>query len=392
MYQSWMKDLFLEEKEEKDKRGRVVQSGNVKTTLINANDWVRVKKVQNYEAIKSIDKENKTMTGGNETTKEEEALIDDAMPMRNLLTAALYGVLVSISIVGNAFVLVTIAATSWENGSVAASDLILAHLATINLLISGFRNALIFACHVGLEFILSAAWCRVFMFLWMLLRTMSVWATFCVSFFHYLALRRTDLHFRMPGKAIGNATKAILATWIVNFLYSIPAFVYSTRGAENITFSLMLLSSTTTRPLLGCVWNFPSTQTTLLYIAASLVIHEVLPIFLMLATNMRSLVLLRHYTRAIGVAIPGPRLLANRRAAKVILWLVLLFVACWGSNLLAVNYYNFAHDESSSYLLTVANFCASLFLGFSPLVLLAGHSKLRQKLRRLIVSSTSCAV
>ncbi|XP_069466098.1 olfactory receptor class A-like protein 4 [Ambystoma mexicanum] len=299
--------------------------------------------------------------------------------------------MVVISILGNSLVLLAVTATSWESRSISGSDLILAHLAAINLLIVAFWNTLLFATQLGLEVLLSEACCRIFMFLWMLLRTMSAWATFCVSVFHYFNLRRTHPYFSRPGSSVWKVAKAIMATWILNFLYSTPAFVYSTCRTENTTFSLIFLSSTTTRPLLGCVWNFPTPHITLLYVSISMAIHEVLPILLMVATNLCTLHHLKHHTRAIGVGLSSPHEAAKRRATKVILGLVLLFLACWGSNLLAVNYCNFAHGDSASSLITLANFCGSLFLGLSPLVLLAGHSKLLQKLCSMI-SSCPCVI
>lgn len=86
--------------------------------------------------------------------------------------------------------------------------------------------------------------------------------------------------------------------------------------------TLMLVSSTT-RPLLGCVWNFPSSYNGLAYATTSMVIHEILPIILMAITNLGSLYTLYTHGRTHNPAHmtqDAPvikRIPAERRAAKV---------------------------------------------------------------------------
>lgn len=83
--------------------------------------------------------------------------------------------------------------------------------------------------------------------------------------------------------------------------------------------TLMLVSSTT-RPLLGCVWNFPSSYSGLAYATTSMVIHETIPIILMALTNLASLYMLYTHSRMRSSAQDAPvikRVPAERRAAKV---------------------------------------------------------------------------
>lgn len=83
--------------------------------------------------------------------------------------------------------------------------------------------------------------------------------------------------------------------------------------------TLMLVSSTT-RPLLGCIWNFPSRYSGLAYATTSLVLHEAIPIVLMVFTNLGSLYTLytRKGMRTSAHAAPiMKRVPAERRAAKV---------------------------------------------------------------------------
>lgn len=81
-----------------------------------------------------------------------------------------------------------------------------------------------------------------------------------------------------------------------------------------------MLVSSTTRPLLGCVWNFPSTYSGLAYATTSIVIHETIPIILMAFTNLGSLYTLYTHGRTRSSVQDGPvikRVPAERRAAKV---------------------------------------------------------------------------
>lgn len=84
--------------------------------------------------------------------------------------------------------------------------------------------------------------------------------------------------------------------------------------------TLMLVSSTT-RPLLGCVWNFPSSYSGLAYATTSMVIHEAFPIILMAFTNLGSLYTLYNHGRVRSSTVQDApvikRVPAEKRAAKV---------------------------------------------------------------------------
>ncbi|CAH2319954.1 olfactory receptor class A 4 [Pelobates cultripes] len=135
---------------------------------------------------------------------------------------------------------------------------------------------------------------------------------------------------------------------------------------------------------MDCVWNFPSPAANLLYVTATLVIHELIPVILMVSTNISTLHTLNQHSKTIGAQKTLSRVASERKAALVITVLVILFVTCWGTNVIAVNCYNFTQGSSSTaFLLTVANFGAYIFMGFSPMVLLLGHSKLRNKMLSL---------
>ncbi|XP_075183442.1 olfactory receptor class A-like protein 4 [Anomaloglossus baeobatrachus] len=296
---------------------------------------------------------------------------------------AFYGLLVASGILGNTLVLMTVISNALDNKGMPASDLILSHLTVVLLLLSILRNVLVVTFQNGMDIFFSRTLCKVFMFVWTLLRSMSVWGTFSISVFHYLSIKNHYVNIRR--NIFWTTVKVLAIMWISNCLFCIPALLYTDRIQANATFSVQLIG-TSTKPVLGCVWNFPTPYVNLVFVTSSLVIHEVIPVILMAITNISSLYTLQQHSKTIAAQKTIKRVASERKAALVILTLVILFVLCWGSNIVATNFYNFTRGSfSTSFLLTIANFGAYIFMGFSPLVLLIGHSKLRRKLVYLLL-------
>lgn len=84
----------------------------------------------------------------------------------------------------------------------------------------------------------SREWCQFLMGIWVWLRSVNVWSTLFLSAFHLQTLRRI-------APTIGNlhgsrgAPKTLLLSlfliWILNFIYSIPAHIFSINGNVNST-------------------------------------------------------------------------------------------------------------------------------------------------------------
>ncbi|XP_028664062.1 olfactory receptor class A-like protein 4 [Erpetoichthys calabaricus] len=301
-----------------------------------------------------------------------------ASPVQN----AFYGLLVLLGIAGNGLVILCLGSEAIKpHRTIGPSDLILLNVATSNMLVSVFRNILLFQSDLGKEVYISAGWCQFFMCIWVWLRSANVWVTFCLSTFHLITIRQRS-HAPRGLHVLGLALALI---WTLSLIYAVPAYIFSTRGDKNSTEGIMIISSTT-RPLLGCVWNFPSQYSGLVYATSSLVLHEAIPILLMLGTNLATLNTLRNHGKSVGTGTEclRGRVPAERKAAKLILSLIILFVVSWGASVLSVNYYNYNRGPSSEYMLIVARFSNSLFIGLSPLVLAAGHRKLQNKLKNIL--------
>ncbi|KAI5621855.1 hypothetical protein C0J50_18612, partial [Silurus asotus] len=305
----------------------------------------------------------------------------------------LYVILVLLGILGNALVILVVGnSIIREPGGGRNSDMILVNMALSNLLVSVMRNTLLVTSDFGLEVILSKDWCQFLMGVWVWLRAVNVWSTLFLSAFHFYTLKRVGPSTaslnpsRGPPKAL---LMCFVLIWALNLLYSAPAFVYSTNGGKNASETLMLVSSTT-RPLLGCLWDFPSTYSGLAFATTSMVIHEVIPIVLMSTTNLGSLLILYAHGNAHKAANrieDGPilrRVPAERRAAKVILSLIILFIISWGASVISVNYFNYNRGASSAYMLVVARFSNSGFIAFSPIILAVGHRKIREVLKSIV--------
>uniref|UniRef100_A0A8C1CKG7 Olfactory receptor class A related 3, tandem duplicate 2 n=2 Tax=Cyprinus carpio TaxID=7962 RepID=A0A8C1CKG7_CYPCA len=304
------------------------------------------------------------------------------------LYIAVYIFLVMLGNVGNSTVIAVVGQSLLrETGAVRNSDVILVNMAFSNLMVSLARNSLLV--------FLNKNWCRFMMGVWVWLRSANVWSTFFLSVFHFQTLRRvappiTNVHGH-PGPP-RSLIFGLCLIWSLNLIYSIPAFVFSKNGDENSTETLMLVSSTT-RPLLGCIWDFPSVYSGLAFATSSMLIHECLPICLMSVTNLGSLLTLYAHgqtRRAANKSQDAPvitRIPAERRAAKVILALNILFILSWGASVISVNYFNYNRKSSSSsteFLLIVARIANITFIALSPVVLAVGHRKLRAFLKSVL--------
>uniref|UniRef100_A0A8C7XFF0 Olfactory receptor class A related 4 n=1 Tax=Oryzias sinensis TaxID=183150 RepID=A0A8C7XFF0_9TELE len=301
------------------------------------------------------------------------------------LDAILFGLLVFSGILGNTLVIYVFqSAFETPPGRLSPSDTILVHLSLANLLTSLFRTVPIFVSDLGLDVSLSPGWCRVFMLLWMWWRAVGCWVTLTLSIFHCTTLKR---HHVSLGPLVLQKEKrrvwiVLGLVWGANLAFSIPALVYSTHVNSNATVDLMVISSTT-RPLLGCTWEFPTTQLGSAFAFTSLALNEVFPLVLMICTNLSTLHALAKHIRAVTSSMESggshgevnKLVSTERKAAHVIMLLVALFVVCWVLQVAAVTYYNHNRGLHVEGLLTVAHFSASTFVGFSPMVVALGHDR-----------------
>ncbi|XP_035808108.1 olfactory receptor class A-like protein 4 [Amphiprion ocellaris] len=304
---------------------------------------------------------------------------------------AFYIILVMMGILGNATVVGVIGRTVFtDRGGGRNSDIIIINMALSNLLVSVLRNTLLVISDIGLELYSSKEWCQFLMGIWVWLRSVNVWSTLFLSAFHLQTLRRVTPTVVSIHGARGTPKTVLLGLsliWLLNLIYSIPAHIFSTNGDVNSTETLMLVSSTT-RPLLGCIWNFPTSYSGLAYATTSMVIHETIPIILMALTNLSSLYTLYTHGRVRSSVQDAPvikRVPAERRAAKVILGLIMLFIASWGTSIISVNYFNYNRGSSAEFLLVIARFANIIFIAMSPAVLAVGHRRLRSCIKATLV-------
>ncbi|KAG8007807.1 hypothetical protein GBF38_013497 [Nibea albiflora] len=321
---------------------------------------------------------------------------DDAMSEVLTIDAILFGLLVFSGILGNILVIHVVLLSAVESPSrkLPPSDTILVHLSLANLLTSLFRTVPIFVSDLGLDVTLSPGWCRVFMLLWVWWRAVGCWVTLALSLFHCTTLRRQHVAFGPLAhqRERRRVWIALAVVWGANLVFSIPALVYSTHVHGNATVELMVISCTT-RPLLGCIWEFPTIEQGSAFASTSLALNEVLPLVLMVGTNLATLHALAKHIRAVtsGGESGGTHgeldkhVSTERKAAHVIMSLVSLFVVCWALQVAAVTYYNHDGGHHAEGLLTVSHFSASLFVGFSPMVVALGHGKLRRRIMSMIL-------
>ncbi|XP_002666147.3 olfactory receptor class A-like protein 4 isoform X2 [Danio rerio] len=305
----------------------------------------------------------------------------------------LYVVLVLLGNAGNTTVIAVVGQSLLqETGTVRSSDVILVNMAFSNLMVSLLRNTVLMVSDLGVEIFLSRDMCQFMMGLWVWVRSANVWSTFFLSAFHFQTLRRVAppvINLHGPRGPPLSLILGFCLIWSLNLIYSIPAFIFSKNGNENSTETLMLVSSTT-RPLLGCIWDFPSAYSGLAFATSSMILHESIPICLMNITNLGSLCTLYAHGHKRTVASQGEdapvvsRIPAERRAAKVILALNILFISSWGTNVISVNYFNYNRGQSTEFLLIIARFVNMSFIAFSPIILAVGHRKLRAFIKSVL--------
>ncbi|XP_055073356.2 olfactory receptor class A-like protein 4 [Misgurnus anguillicaudatus] len=308
------------------------------------------------------------------------------------LYTAIYILLVLLGNLGNATVIGVVGESILRDpGIVRTSDVILVNMAFSNLMVSLVRNTVVMVSDLGLEVFLNRDWCHFMMGIWVWLRSANVWSIFFLSAFHFQTLRRVAPPVVKLHGPRGPQTNLILGfcfIWSLNFIYALPAFIFSKNGGENSTETIMLVSSTT-RPLMGCIWDFPSPYSGLAFATSSMVIHETIPIVLMNFTNLGSLLTLFAHGRMRNTnksqdAPTVSRIPAERRAAKVILALNILFISSWGTNVISVNYFNYNRGSSTEFLLIVARFGNMSFIALSPIILAVGHKRLRAFIKSLL--------
>ncbi|CAM4662878.1 unnamed protein product [Leuciscus chuanchicus] len=311
----------------------------------------------------------------------------------SVLYIAIYTILVMLGNVGNTAVIGVVGeGLLRDTGVIRSSDVILVNMAFSNLMVSLARNTLLVISDMGVEVFLNRNWCRFMMGIWVWLRSANVWSTFFLSMFHFQTLRRLApaatnvLGHPGPPKSL---VFGLCLIWSLNLIYSIPAFIFSKNGDANSTETLMLVSSTT-RPLLGCIWDFPSAYSGLAFATSSMVIHESIPIFLMSVTNLGSLLTLYTHGRKRRAANKSQNapvvtgIPAERRAAKVIFALNILFISSWGASIISVNYFNYNRGSSTQFLLIVARITNITFIALSPIVLAVGHRRLRAFIKSVL--------
>lgn len=69
---------------------------------------------------------------------------------------------------------------------------------------------------------------------------------------------------------------------------------------------------------------------------------------------------------------------------QVILALIMLFIASWGTSIISVNYFNYNQGLSAEFLLVIARFANIIFIAMSPAVLAIGHRGLRTFFKSLL--------
>lgn len=107
---------------------------------------------------------------------------------------------------------------------------------------------------------------------------------------------------------------------------------------------------------------------------------------LMVSTNLATLRALAKHIRTVTASVENgaAHVHVERKAGHVIMTLVVLFVVSWVLQVAAMMYYNYDGGVHAEGLLTVSQFSASVFVGFSPMVVALGHGKIRKRISVMV--------
>lgn len=87
-----------------------------------------------------------------------------------------------------------------------------------------------------LQYHASKLSCQFLMGVWVWLRSVNVWSTFFLSAFHLFTLRRVAPTREKPSRGFPKTLMLSLGLiWLLNFICSIPAHIFSTEGGVNAT-------------------------------------------------------------------------------------------------------------------------------------------------------------
>ncbi|KAL6112489.1 uncharacterized protein ACO6RY_09239 [Pungitius sinensis] len=290
----------------------------------------------------------------------------------------LYLSLTVLGVPGNATVILAFLLLLYRESRLLPSDVIVLHLALVNLLVVGVRCLLETAASFRLSGIFGDAGCKAVIFVYRTSRSLSIWLTFVLSAYQCLSVAPPGSRWASCRALLARYLGLVFfSLWLLNTCMSSAAILFSfgSRNASNLTGYDVNVQF--------CYVNFPS-KLSVQANGASQVGRDVVPMALMTLTSLVILVFLfKHSRQAKDLRGSGRRGGgAEQRAAKVVVALVTLYVVLYGvDNGLWVYALTARKAMESSLISDLRIFFSSLYAALSPVVIIASNRKVNGRLR-----------
>uniref|UniRef100_A0A8C2YVU5 Vomeronasal type-1 receptor n=1 Tax=Cyclopterus lumpus TaxID=8103 RepID=A0A8C2YVU5_CYCLU len=245
------------------------------------------------------------------------------MPSEVFVRGMLYLSLTVVGVPGNATVILAFLLLLYQESRLLPSDVIVLHLACVNLLVVAVRCLLETLASFSLANVFGDVGCKAVIFVYRTSRSLSIWLTFALSVYQCLSVAPPGSHWASFRTAVAQHLGFVfLFLWLLNTCMSSAAILFSFGTKNN--------SSQTNHGInvQFCYVNFPS-KLSIEANGAAQVGRDVVPMALMTLASLIILVFLyKHSQQVKGLRGMGGG--AERRAAKAVVALVTLYVVLYG--------------------------------------------------------------
>lgn len=290
-----------------------------------------------------------------------------------LVRGTLYLFLTVVGVPGNAAIILAFLLLLYQENHLLPADIIVLHLASVNLLVVGVRSLLETLASFRLAHIFSDVGCKAVIFVYRMSRSLSIWLTFVLSAYQCLSIAPPGSRWASFRTVVTHYLGVVFfCLWLINTCMSSAAVLFS--------FGIKNDSSQTTHSInvQFCYVHFPSKLSKEAN-GAGQVGRDVVPMALMALCSVIILVFLYKH----GQQVKGRRRSGSeQRAAKAVVALVSMYVVLYGlDNGLWVYTLTVRKTMRSPLISDLRIFFSSLYAALSPAIIIASNRKVNGRLK-----------
>lgn len=285
----------------------------------------------------------------------------------------LYLFLTVVGVPGNVAIILAFLLVLYQENRLLPADVIILHLASVNLLVIGVRSLLETLASFRQADIFSDVGCKAVIFVYRMSRSLSIWLTFVLSAYQCLSFATPGSRWATIRTVVAHYLSVVfLCLWLVNTCMTSAAVLFSF-GAKND--SSQTFHSINVQ---FCYVHFPSKLSKEANGAAQ-VGRDVVPMTLMTLSSLIILVFLYKHGQQVK-GLRGHR--SEQRAAKAVVALVTLYVVLYGvDNGLWVYTLTVRKTMRSPLISDLRIFFSSLYAALSPIIIITFNRKVNGRLK-----------